>query len=245
MLINAENIHKIYKDGFKRLEVLKGVNITINKSEITAIIGPSGAGKSTLLHIIGGLDEPTKGKVLFAGVDIYKLSDIESSFIRNDRIGFVFQFYHLLPEFTAFENVLMPYYITKHTIAFFRQRVRKLFKSKDFGILSFKEMKHRAKELLCSVGLERRLSHRPSQLSGGEAQRVAIARALINNPDIVLCDEPTGNLDSETSAVVFDMVKKLNKDFKQTFLLVTHNNEVSNFSDRVIYLKDGVIHNGG
>ena len=225
MLLHAENIEKRYSTGGKNLKVLDSVNIAIEKGQMLAIAGPSGAGKSTLLHILGGLDLPTKGSVHFDGVDIYKLTDRERSLLRNKRVGFVFQFFNLLSEFTAIENIALPALLS-------RQGSNK------------KEVFKKAEELLKAVGLTRRADHRPNQLSGGEAQRVAIARALINDPDIVFCDEPTGNLDSENTEAVLDILRGLNKKRKQTFLMVTHNQALAKFADRVILIRDGIIHSG-
>ena len=222
MLLHAENIEKRYSTGGKNLKVLDSVNIAIEKGQMLAIAGPSGAGKSTLLHILGGLDLPTKGSVHFDGVDIYKLTDRERSLLRNKRVGFVFQFFNLLSEFTAIENIALPALLST-------QGSNK------------KEVFKKAEELLKAVGLTRRADHRPNQLSGGEAQRVAIARALINDPDIVFCDEPTGNLDSENTEAVLDILRGLNKKRKQTFLMVTHNQALAKFADRVILIRDGII----
>lgn len=222
MLLHAENIEKRYSTGGKNLKVLDSVNIAIEKGQMLAIAGPSGAGKSTLLHILGGLDLPTKGAVYFDGVDIYKLTDRERSLLRNKRVGFVFQFFNLLSEFTAIENIALPALLST-------QGSNK------------KEVFKKAQELLKAVGLTRRADHRPNQLSGGEAQRVAIARALINDPDIVFCDEPTGNLDSENTEAVLDILRGLNKKRKQTFLMVTHNQALAKFADRVILIRDGII----
>lgn len=220
MMLAAENIHKVYSNGKKSLEVLRGVDLTIGKAEFVAIVGPSGAGKSTLLHILGGLDSPTKGKVVFEGEDIYQMKDVALDRIRNERIGFVFQFYHLLSEFTVLENVLMPALINKS------QKLK---------------VKPKALELLEQVGLSERLAHFPNQLSGGEQQRVAIVRALINNPQILLCDEPTGNLDSHSAQEVMSLLKKINEENQASVALVTHNLELAKMSDRVYHLKDGVL----
>lgn len=221
MLIRAENLNKVYKDGKKSLEVLKDIDIYLKKGKISAIVGPSGAGKSTLLHILGGLDQPSKGKVLFDGIDLYGVGDDKRSLIRNKRIGFVFQFYYLMPEFSAIENVIMPGLIKKPDAP-----------NKD-------RLSKEAERLLGSVGLKSRAGHKPSELSGGEAQRVAIARALINRPDIVLCDEPTGNLDSENSKIVMELIRDLNKKTGQAFVIVTHNERVADVAENIIHIKDG------
>lgn len=223
-MLTAKGIQKIYKSGKHLLPVLKGVDVHIDKGVFAAIVGPSGAGKSTLLHIMGGLDEPTHGKVEFEGQDIYKLSDLELAGLRNMRIGFVFQFYHLMPEFTVFENTIMPAIIgsrkTRVTGAVIRQRAR---------------------ELLETVGLDKRSHHFPSQLSGGEQQRVAIVRALMNKPSLLLCDEPTGNLDSRTGAEIVTLLKTVIREHSMACVVVTHNEEIARQADRVYYLKDGLI----
>lgn len=223
-MLEAQNIHKVYKNGARELNVLKGVSLSIKEAEIAAIVGPSGAGKSTLLHILGGLDEPTEGEVNFGGTNIYKLADKPLSEIRNKDIGFVFQFYHLFSEFNVLENVLLPALCS-------RQRK------------SEQELKEKALSLLESVGLEERQTHLPSELSGGEQQRVAIARALINSPRLLLCDEPTGNLDSKTGSEVTQMLKKLNKENNMALVLVTHNEEVAKIADRILHLRDGLLVN--
>ncbi|HNX81515.1 MAG TPA: ABC transporter ATP-binding protein [Candidatus Omnitrophota bacterium] len=226
-MIEARGIQKIYKSGKHLLPVLKGVDMRIEKGEFAAIVGPSGAGKSTLLHIMGGLDEPTHGRVLFEEQDIYKLSDGARAGLRNTRIGFVFQFYHLLPEFTVFENTIMPAIIgardTQVSGAAARQRVG---------------------ELLETVGLDKRAHHFPSQLSGGEQQRAAIVRALMNEPSLLLCDEPTGNLDSRTGAEIVTLLKTVIRQRAMACLVVTHNEEIARQADRVYYLKDGLIVHG-
>ncbi len=223
MLLKAEGIAKRYVSGNKHLDVLKGVNVSIKKGETAAIAGPSGAGKSTLLHILGGLDKPYKGKVNFDNIDLYKISDKERSFIRNSRIGFVFQSYHLLPDFSALENIMMPAMLNR--------------RRKGQGI----DIQKKAAFLLDQMGMKRRAEHKPSQLSGGEAQRIAIARALINDPDIVFCDEPTGNLDSENADVILNLIKRLNKEMGQAFLIVTHNEKVAGFAGRIVHIEDGQI----
>jgi len=222
-MLQAKNIHKVYSSGKKELHVLKGIELAIDKGKFVAIVGPSGAGKSTLLHILGGLDTPTRGQVFFGKQDIYALPDLEISKIRNTRIGFVFQFYHLLSEFTCLENVLMPALINQ------APKLKNL------------ESKQRALELLKHVGLSERINHFPSQLSGGEKQRVAIVRGLINNPEMLLCDEPTGNLDSKTGEEIMSLIKKINLENQMTVVLITHNVELAKTADKVYHLKDGVL----
>lgn len=216
-MLEAINIHKIYKTGSKELHVLKGIDLKVEKGEFVSILGPSGAGKSTLLHILGGLDEPTEGSVIFDNEDIYQLSDRKRARLRNKKIGFVFQFYHLLPEFSALENVAMPGLIGR----------------KAAGI------KPGTAELLELVGLKDRMRHRPGELSGGEQQRAAIARALVNGPELLLCDEPTGNLDSGTGQAIIELMYKLNKEKKTTVVVVTHEEAIAKKADKVVNIKDG------
>jgi len=213
-MIKSQNITKSYDT----LKVLKGIDLTITKGEIVAIVGASGAGKSTLLHIIGTLDRPDSGSIEMNGVNVSALNEKKLSAFRNKNIGFVFQFHHLLPEFTALENVCIPAYIAH---------------------VSRKEAEKRGKDILTFLGLQDRLSHKPSQLSGGEQQRVAVARALINNPDVVLADEPSGNLDSENAKELHKLFFDLREKFNQTFVIVTHNNEFADMSDRKLMMKDG------
>jgi len=215
-MIVAENINKYYGS----LHVLKNVSLTISKSEIVSIVGASGAGKTTLLQILGSLQQPSTGTVLIDGVDIHKLKEIPLAKFRNRKIGFVFQFHHLLPEFTAFENICIPGYISG--------------KPK-------KEIEKRAKELCEFMNLTPRLHHKPQELSGGENQRVAIARALINNPEVVFADEPSGNLDSANTKELFSLILSLREHYGQTFVIVTHNSELSNISDRILHMSDGRI----
>ncbi|MBL7069762.1 MAG: ABC transporter ATP-binding protein [Candidatus Omnitrophica bacterium] len=217
-MLKAQDLHKFYKEGSKEVRALKGIDLEVEKGEILGIVGPSGAGKSTLLHLLGGLDMPTRGTVFLDGTDLYKISDNARCRIRNRRVGFVFQFYHLLPGFTALENVMMPAMIGGS----------KRIKAKE-----------RARSLLEAVGLNHRIEHKPAELSGGEAQRVAIARSLMNHPDIVFCDEPTGNLDSKMSADVYDLILRLSRDNKQTFVIATHQEEFAKKAGRVLHIRDG------
>jgi lipoprotein-releasing system ATP-binding protein len=218
-LLQAKNIHKTYLNGKRELEVLSGIEVVVEKGKFVAIVGPSGAGKSTLLHILGGLDKPTRGKVTIDGNEIYSLPDAALSRLRNARIGFVFQFYHLLPEFTVLENVMMPALIS--------------------GQKKDAPARQRAHDLLEKTGLSRRTDHFPGQLSGGEKQRVAIVRGLINQPDLFLCDEPTGNLDSKTGFEIMDLIKDISRETKMTVLLVTHNTELAKSADVTFVLRDG------
>jgi lipoprotein-releasing system ATP-binding protein len=215
-MLKATNITRNYND----LQVLKGVDIFVNKGEIVSIVGSSGAGKSTLLHILGSLDKANSGEIWINNQRIDTLKEKELAKFRNQHIGFVFQFHHLLPEFTALENVCIPGWIAgTHK----------------------NELEARALELLKILGLQDRASHKPSELSGGEQQRVAVARALINNPDIVFADEPTGNLDSTHAQELHELFLHLQKTMGQTFLIVTHNEALAKMSDRVIHMKDGYI----
>ena len=215
-MLKATNITRNYND----LSVLKGVDIFVNKGEIVSIVGSSGAGKSTLLHILGSLDRANSGEIWINNQRIDTLKEKELAKFRNQHIGFVFQFHHLLPEFTALENVCIPGWIAG---------------------TPKNELEARALELLKILGLQDRASHKPSELSGGEQQRVAVARALINNPDIVFADEPTGNLDSKHAQELHELFLHLQKTMGQTFLIVTHNEALAKMSDRVVHMKDGFI----
>ena len=215
-MIKASGIHKYFGD----LHILKGVDLEILPGEIVSIVGPSGAGKSTLLHIIGTLDRASKGSVYYEGTDVLKFSDKRLGIFRNENIGFVFQFHHLLPEFTALENVSIPAFIGKK---------------------NGKMVKEKAMELLSFLGLQSRMDHKPSELSGGEQQRVAVARALMNNPRVVLADEPSGNLDTDHARELHQLFFDLRKKFNQTFVIVTHNEELASMADRKLLMKDGII----
>lgn len=215
-MIRLTGIHK----SFGQLEVLKGIDLHIKEGEFVSIVGASGAGKTTLLQIIGTLDTDNEGEVIINGVNIKKLSDKELSAFRNKQLGFVFQFHQLLPEFTALENVCMPGLIARR---------------------NSKEVEEKAKELLTKLGLQDRFHHKPNELSGGEKQRVAVARALINDPKLILADEPSGSLDSGNKKELHSLLRKLCNEYGLTILLVTHDNELAGTSDRVIEMKDGVI----
>lgn len=219
-LLEGINLKKRYRQGGQSLEVLKGVDLSIRQGEMVAVVGPSGSGKSTLLNLLGGLDTPTAGEVRFEGKSVSRMSDRELAFLRNRNFGFVFQFYHLVPELTALENVALPGWIAN-------------------GSRSSRGVFERAEGLLTQVGLGGRLHHRPPELSGGEQQRVAIARALVNNPMLVFCDEPTGNLDSETGLQVLNLLVQRNRKEGTTFLIVTHELKVSQTAGRIFTLKDG------
>ena len=215
-MIQVKDIYKSFDD----LQVLKGVNLEVKKGEIVAIVGKSGAGKTTLLQIIGTLDRPTSGQVLIEGTDVFSLNDTQLAAFRNKHIGFIFQFHQLLPEFTALENVCIPAMIAGQ-------------KPTDY--------QSRAKQLLTELGLADRMDHKPNALSGGEKQRVAAARALMMSPDIILADEPTGSLDEKNKKELSDLLQQLRKQYGQTILLVTHDKELAQISDRIIEIKDGVI----
>lgn len=217
-LLSAKNLCKTYQEGKMVTEVLKDVTFDIYPKSLMAIIGSSGSGKSTLLHLLGGLDQPTSGEILFKSQQLNRLSEQEKAQLRNQQIGFVYQFHHLLPDFTALENVAMPLLI---------------------GGVKPNEAKQRAMTMLESVNLVKRANHRPSELSGGERQRVAIGRALINNPALVMADEPTGNLDKSTADAIFDLLIKLNREHGTAFLVVTHDLALANKLDKQLIMCDG------
>ena len=215
-MIQVRNVHKSYN----QMEVLKGIDVEIKKAEIVSIVGASGAGKSTLLHILGTLDTADSGSVVINGIQTENLSSKKAAEFRNQNIGFIFQFHHLLPEFTALENVCIPAYISKTPVA---------------------QAEKRALELLSFLGLSHRIQHKPSELSGGEQQRVAVARALINTPAVIMADEPSGNLDSAAARELHKLFFTLREQFQQTFVIVTHNEELANMADRKLTMKDGNI----
>jgi len=220
-MIKVEGLKKEFSLGGNILKVLKGFDLEIFEGEMISIVGVSGVGKSTLLHILGTLDKPTAGKVFYNNLDVFSLDDKELSLFRNHNIGFVFQFHHLLPEFTALENVLIPLLI------------------KDF---EFKEGYAMASEVLDRVGLKERLNHKPGELSGGEQQRVAIARAIVTKPKIILADEPIGNLDTGTGMRVFELLKNILEESRTSFVMATHNENLAKQTNRIFRLKDGFLH---
>ena len=217
-ILEARGLRKVYTTGQRSLEVLKGIDLDLTRGEIIAVTGPSGVGKSTLLHILGLLDRPTEGRLSFDGVDVLHMGPDEASAFRNRRIGFVFQFHHLLNEFTALENVILPLLIARANEA---------------------EAFSRGRSLLARVGLTDRENHLPGELSGGEMQRVAVARALISRPDVVLADEPSGNLDSANKAELHDLIRGLAREMRQAFVIVTHDADIALRADREVRLADG------
>ena len=217
-VLEAKGVFRSFQTGSVILDVLKGVDLEIYQGEIVALIGPSGSGKSTLLHILGALDRPDKGSINLDSVEVFSLNDKELAHLRNRTVGFVFQFHHLMPEFSALENVMMPKLIAGEGI---------------------KSIENKAMELLDEVGLKNRRDHKPGELSGGEQQRVAVARALINDPRIVIADEPSGNLDRSTAESLHNLILELNRNRNQTFVLATHNLELAQRANRIFKLKDG------
>ncbi|MCE0557931.1 MULTISPECIES: lipoprotein-releasing ABC transporter ATP-binding protein LolD [unclassified Motilimonas] len=219
-LLTCRNITKVYQDGDVATQVLHGVDLDVKPGELLAIVGSSGSGKSTLLHLLGALDSVSGGEVLFNGCNIHQMSAKQQARLRNQEMGFVYQFHHLLGEFTALENVMMPLLIAK---------------------LPVKQAKQQAIAMLDKVGLAHRIEHRPSELSGGERQRVAIARALINQPAILLADEPTGNLDAQSADNIYQLIRELNQSLNTAFVVVTHDLSLANKLDRQLHMRDGVL----
>ncbi|OOF56554.1 lipoprotein releasing system, ATP-binding protein [Rodentibacter genomosp. 2] len=222
-LLECKDINKFYQEGDNQTQVLKGVSFAMKPNELVAIVGSSGSGKSTLLHTLGGLDQPSSGEVFIKGQSLQKASESELAKLRNQNLGFVYQFHHLMADFSALENVMMPMLI---------------------GNQNKTEAKDRAEKMLSAVGLSHRIFHRPSALSGGERQRVAIARALVNNPALVLADEPTGNLDHKTTESIFELIQTLNQEQQIAFLLVTHDMELAKKLSRCLTMQDGVLREG-
>ena len=218
MQLEVINVYKGFAKGNTWLDVLEGVSLEVSSGEMLAVVGPSGSGKSTLLYLIAALERPDRGTLQFNGRDVFQLSDLEQAEFRNRHVGFVFQFHHLLPELTALENVMLPGLIAR--------RMRR-------------EIMAEATSLLTTMGLAERMEHRPGELSGGEQQRVAIARALVNHPDLVLADEPTGNLDRQSGEAIQELLRSLNQERKQTFIVVTHNEVFAKALDRTVRLIDG------
>ena len=219
-LLSCQNVSKFYQEGTQQTEVLKQVSFSMQPSELVAIVGSSGSGKSTLLHTLGGLDQPSSGEVFIKGQSLQQMSPNALAKLRNQYLGFVYQFHHLMADFTALENVMMPMLI---------------------GQQNKTEAQDRAEQILSAVGLQHRISHRPSAISGGERQRVAIARALVNNPALVLADEPTGNLDHKTTESIFELIQQLNQEKQIAFLLVTHDLNLAEKLNRRLIMQDGVL----
>ncbi|MBI4437119.1 MAG: ABC transporter ATP-binding protein [Candidatus Omnitrophica bacterium] len=219
VILEARDLHKSFEGPAEEIQVIRGIDLKVPRGKIIAIVGRSGTGKSTLLHLLGGLQRPSEGSVLFEGVDFYSLSEEKRAHLRNEKLGFVFQFYHLLPELSALENVVLPAMILRRH--------------------AFSSVKKEAAALLEELDLGDREDHHPNELSGGEQQRVAIARALMNRPDIVLCDEPTGNLDSKTGEGILRLMVMLNETLKTTFLIVTHAEGVAKIASKVFAIQDG------
>ncbi|WP_180093690.1 MULTISPECIES: lipoprotein-releasing ABC transporter ATP-binding protein LolD [unclassified Acinetobacter] len=220
LVLDAQNITKSFTDGKSTVDVIRGLSLQVKAGEFVSIVGSSGSGKSTLLHVLGGLDRPTSGQVMINGQRFDTLGEAERGYIRNEHLGFVYQFHHLLPEFTAFENVAMPLMLRKSS--------------------NFKEVKQQAEYLLERVGLSHRMTHKPGELSGGERQRVALARALVAKPKLMMADEPTGNLDRKTAVKIFELLSELRKEFNMAMLIVTHDEYLAQSADAILHMQDGL-----
>ena len=220
IVLEARDIYKSFTDGKSTVDVIKGLSLQVNQGEFVSIVGSSGSGKSTLLHILGGLDSPTQGSVNLNSKPFDRLDETERGYLRNEHLGFVYQFHHLLPEFTALENVAMPLMLRKD--------------------VEFKKAKAQAEYLLERVGLSHRLTHQPGELSGGERQRVALARALVTQPKLMMADEPTGNLDRKTAKSIFELLRDLRQEFNMAMLIVTHDEQLAKSADRILHMQDGL-----
>lgn len=220
VVLEAKDIYKSFTDGKSTVDVIKGLSLQVHQGEFVSIVGSSGSGKSTLLHILGGLDRPSQGLVNLNGQRFDTLGEAERGFLRNQHLGFVYQFHHLLPEFSALENVAMPLMLRKDA--------------------EFKKVKERAEYLLERVGLTHRLTHKPGELSGGERQRVALARALVTQPKLMLADEPTGNLDQKTAVTIFELLRDLRNELNMAMLIVTHDEQLAKSADKVLHMQDGL-----
>jgi lipoprotein-releasing system ATP-binding protein len=220
IVLEAKDIHKHFTDGKSTVDVIKGLSLQVKAGEFVSIVGASGSGKSTLLHVLGGLDTPSQGQVFLDGQRFDNLSEAQRGYKRNHYLGFVYQFHHLLPEFSALENVAMPLMLRAET--------------------NYKEVKQQAEHLLDRVGLSHRLTHKPGELSGGERQRVALARALVGRPAVMLADEPTGNLDRKTALGIFELLTELKKEFNMAMLIVTHDEQLAQSADSILHMQDGL-----
>ncbi len=220
LILDARNITKSFTDGKSNVDVIRGLSLQVKAGEFVSIVGSSGSGKSTLLHVLGGLDRPTSGEVYIHGQRFDTLGEAERGYIRNEHLGFVYQFHHLLPEFSALENVAMPLMLRKSS--------------------SFKAVKQQAEYLLERVGLSHRMTHKPGELSGGERQRVALARALVAKPKLMMADEPTGNLDRKTAVKIFELLTELRKEFNMAMLIVTHDEYLAQSADAILHMQDGL-----
>ncbi|MEQ1410199.1 lipoprotein-releasing ABC transporter ATP-binding protein LolD [Acinetobacter indicus] len=219
-VLEAKQVTKHFTDGKTTVDVLRGLDLKIEQGQFVSIVGASGSGKSTLLHVLGGLDCPSQGEVYLNGQRFDNLGEAERGYLRNQYLGFVYQFHHLLPEFSALENVAMPLMLRKES--------------------NFKEVKQQAEYLLDRVGLSHRLTHKPGELSGGERQRVALARAIVTKPAVMLADEPTGNLDRKTAIKIFELLRELRREFNMAMLIVTHDEELAKSADTILHMQDGI-----